>query len=77
MSKKQLTGTIVSDKMEKTVVVKTERIKEHAKYKRRYRISKKYKAHLEKEDFKKGDRVIIEECRPMSKDKKWKVIGKA
>jgi len=77
MSKKQLTGTIVSDKMEKTVVVKTERIKEHPKYKRRYRISKKYKAHLEKEDFKKGDRVIIEECRPMSKDKKWKVIGKA
>ena len=77
MSKKQLTGTIVSDKMEKTVVVKTERIKEHAKYKRRYRISKKYKAHLEKEDFKKGDRVIIEECRPMSKDKKWRVIGKA
>ncbi|OIP75426.1 30S ribosomal protein S17 [bacterium (Candidatus Gribaldobacteria) CG_4_9_14_3_um_filter_36_15] len=77
MSKKQLTGTIVSDKMEKTVVVKTERIKEHPKYKRRYRISKKYKAHLEKEDFKKGDRVIIEECRPMSKDKKWRVIGKA
>ena len=77
MSKKQLTGTIVSDKMEKTVVVKTEKIKEHPKYKRRYRISKKYKAHLEKEDFKKGDRVIIEECRPMSKDKKWRVIGKA
>ncbi len=77
MPKKRLQGIIVSDKMEKTVVVKTERIKKHAKYKRRYRISKKYKAHLEKEDFKKGDKVIIEECRPISKDKKWRVVGKA
>lgn len=77
MPKKRLQGIIVSDKMEKTVVVKTERIKKHAKYKRRYKVSKKYKAHVEKQDFKKGDKVIIEECRPISKDKKWRVIGKA
>ena len=76
MPKKRLQGIIVSDKMKKTVVVKTERIKKHAKYKKRYKISKKYKAHVEKQDFKKGDKVIIEECRPISKDKKWKVIGK-
>lgn len=77
MPKKKLLGIIISDKMEKTVVVKTERIKKHAKYKRRYKVSKKYKAHVEKQDFKKGDKVIIEECRPISKDKKWRVIGKA
>jgi small subunit ribosomal protein S17 len=76
MPKRQLTGTIVSDKMQKTVVVETERIKEHLKYKRRYRISKKYKAHAEAGDYKVGDRVVIEECRPISKDKKWKVVKK-
>ena len=76
MPKRQLTGIVVSDKMQKTVVVKAERIKEHPKYKRRYKISTKYKAHAETEDYKVGDRVIIEECRPISKDKKWRVIKK-
>ena len=72
--KRKLQGIIVSDKMEKTVVVKVERMKEHPKYKRRYRVSKKYKAHVEEGDFKIGDKVVIEECRPLSKDKKWRVI---
>ena len=76
MPKKQLTGTIVSDKMQKTVIVKVERIKEHPKYKRRYKIHKKYKAHVESGEYHIGDKVIIEECRPISKDKKWKVIKK-
>lgn len=76
MSKKQLKGTVISDKMEKTVVVEVERIKESRKYKRRYKLHKKYKAHDEKEEYKKGDRVIIEECRPLSKDKRWQVIEK-
>ncbi len=76
MPKKQLTGTIVSDKMQKTVIVKVERIKEHPKYKRRYKIHKKYKAHVESGEYKTGDKVIIEECRPMSKEKKWRVIKK-
>jgi len=75
--KRKLPGTIVSDKMPKTVVVKVERIKEHPKYKRRYKVSKKYKAHVEDGDFKIGDKVVIEECRPLSKDKKWRVISKA
>jgi len=76
MPKRQLTGTILSDKMQKTVVVRVERIKEHPKYKRRYRTSKKYKAEAENGRYKLGDKVIIEECRPMSKGKRWKVIKK-
>jgi small subunit ribosomal protein S17 len=75
MAKKTLIGKIISDKMQKTVVVEVERIKEHPKYKRRYKIHKKYKAHSEGE-FGVGDKVMIEECRPISKDKKWKVVKK-
>jgi len=76
MPKKKLTGTIISDKMQKTVVVKIERIKEHAKYKKRLKMHKNYKAHDEKGEGKVGDKVIIEECRPISKEKKWRVIKK-
>lgn len=77
MPKRQLTGTIISNKMQKTVVVRVERIKEHPKYKRRYKTHKKYKAHNESEEYKVGDKVIIEECRPLSKEKRWRVIKKA
>jgi len=76
MSKKQLQGIIASDKMQKTVVVAVERIKEHPKYKRRYKVHKRYKAHDEKGEFHMGDRVVIEETSPVSKDKKWRVIQK-
>lgn len=76
MPKRQLTGTVISNKMRKTIVVKVERIKEHPKYKRRYKLHKKYKAHDEKGEYHVGDRVIIEECRPLSREKKWRVIGK-
>ena len=76
MPKKQLQGTVVSDKMQKTVVVEVEKLKEHPKYKRRYKVRKKYKAHDEKREYKTGDRVIIEECRPISKDKRWRVVKK-
>jgi small subunit ribosomal protein S17 len=74
MPKKQLKGIVVSDKMKKTIVVEVERIKEHPKYKKRYKIHKKYKVNDEKEKYKVGDKVIIEECRPMSKEKKWRVV---
>ncbi len=74
MPKKQLTGTIVSDKMKKTVVVEVELIKKHPIYKRRYKFHKKYKAHDEKGEYHIGDKVIIEECRPLSKEKRWMVI---
>lgn len=86
MPKKQLKGKVVSDKMQKTVVVEVERIKEHPKYKRRYRVQKKYKAHAElgeyvsgdisQPKYKVGDKVIIEECKPISKEKRWRVIKK-
>jgi len=75
MPKRKLTGTIISNKMMKTVVVRVERLKEHPRYKKRYKVSKKYKAHTD-ETHQIGDKVIIEECRPISKEKKWRVIGK-
>lgn len=75
MSKKQLKGTVVSNKMQKTVVVRVERVKKHPKLKRIYKVHKKYKAHDEKEEYKKGDKVVIEECRPISKDKHWRVVS--
>lgn len=74
MAKKQLKGIVVSNKMQKTVVVKVERIKEHPKYKRRYKVFNKYKAHDEKGECLVGDKVVIEECRPESKEKRWRVI---
>lgn len=76
MPKRQLTGIVVSNKMQKTVVVKVERTKEHPKYKRRFLLHTKYKAHVENEDYQIGDKVVIEETRPISKDKTWKVIKK-
>ena len=75
MPTRQLTGIIASNKMQKTVVVIVEKIKEHPKYKKIFKLHKKYKAHAD-EAFQLGDKVIIEECRPISKDKKWKVIKK-
>jgi len=76
MSKRQLQGKIISDKMQKTIVVQVERIKEHPKYKRRYKFHKKYKAHVEDGEYKIGDKVVIEECRPISREKRWKVLRK-
>lgn len=76
MPKRKLQGVIVSNKMNKTVVVRVERIKQHPKYKKRYKAHQKYKAHEESGRFKVGEEVIIEECRPMSKDKRWRVVGK-
>jgi len=76
MPKKQLKGIVVSDKMQKTVVVNVERIKEHPKYKRRYKVHKKYKVHDENEEYHVGDNVVIEETTPISKDKRWRVIKK-
>jgi len=76
MAKKKLQGIVVSDKMQKTIVVEVERIKEHPKYKRRYKIHKNYKAHDENQEYHVGDKVVIEEVSPISKDKNWKVIRK-
>lgn len=76
MAKTRLIGTVVSDKMQKTVVVQVERLKKHPKYLRRFRVHKKFKAHDEKGEYHAGDRVVIEQCKPLSKDKEWVVIEK-
>ncbi len=74
--RKKLQGTIVSAKTPQTLVVEIERIKVHPKYKRRYKSHKRYKAHYDEGEFNVGAKVIIEECRPISKDKNWKVVKK-
>ncbi len=77
MPKKQLTGTVISNKTPKTISVKVELVKEHPIYRKKYRRHKKYLADVKNEkDYKIGDRVIIEECRPLSKKKKWRAIKK-
>jgi len=77
MTKKRLEGRVTSNKMQKTVVVKVETLKTHPLYKKKYKVHKKYKAHVENEkEYQIGDRVVIEECRPISKEKKWRVIKK-
>ncbi len=74
MPKRILQGVVVSDKMDKTVVVKVERRVMHPIYKKFIRRSKKYSAHDELNQFKIGDVVRIRECRPLSKTKSWEVL---
>lgn len=74
MPKKKLKGIVVSDAMDKTVVVLVNRYKKHPKYKKYMKISKKYKAHDVNNQYKKGDKIMIEECLPISKDKRFKVL---
>ena len=71
---RKLKGVVVSNKMTKTVVVRVDRLKKHPKYNKYYRVSKKIKAHDEKSEYKAGDEVMIGETKPMSKDKKWRVV---
>lgn len=74
--KRVLKGTVVSDKMDKTVVVRVDRMKVHKKYKKTYKQSTRFKVHDEKGEYKVGDVVRFEETRPLSKEKNWRVIGK-
>ena len=76
-TRKKLTGVVVSDKMDKTVVVNVNRYVAHKKYGKYYKIDKHYKAHDENNEYKVGDKVTIEESRPMSKDKNFIVLGRA
>jgi small subunit ribosomal protein S17 len=72
--KKYIEGVVISDKMDKTVVVAVNTLKAHPKYLKRYLVTKKYKAHDPENRFKVGDKVKIQETKPMSKGKKWIVI---
>ena len=76
MPKRILVGTVVSDKTDKTVTVLVERKVKHPLYGKIIRRSKKYHAHDESNDFKPGDTVRIEETRPISKTKTWKVLDR-
>lgn len=72
---RRLSGIVVSAKMQKTVVVRVDRMKVHAKYHKRYVQSQRYKVHDEAGAAKLGDQVVIEECRPISRDKRWRLIS--
>lgn len=74
--KRTFQGVVVSDKMEKTVVVLVDRLKVHPKYGKQYTSSKRFKVHDEKGECKVGDVVRFEETRPLSKDKRWRIVGK-
>lgn len=74
--KRRLQGEVVSDKMDKTIVVLVKRFITHPLYKKRYLRSKKYKVHDENNEYKVGDLVEIEETRPISKEKRWRVVRK-
>ena len=71
MPKKQLEGIVVSDKMQKSIVVRVERVKRHPLYGKVIRTARRYQAHDPEDLARRGDRVRIEECRPISKRKKW------
>ena len=73
--RKELTGVVTSDKMDKTIVVQVTRTAHHQKYGKVIRKYSSYKVHDEKEVAKTGDRVRIMETRPISKDKRWLLIG--
>jgi len=74
---RKLQGTIVSDKMTKTRVVAVDRMKKHPRYEKYYAVTERFKAHDDKNEYKTGDKVIIQEVRPMSREKRWTIVGKA
>ena len=72
--KRKLVGRVVSDKMQKTIVVEVVRFKRDSMYKKYVRVRKRYHAHDEKNEYKTGDRVEIQEHRPLSRQKRWKAV---
>ncbi len=71
---RKLEGMVVSAKMQKTVVVSVTLIRENKKYQKTYTVNRRFKAHDEKAECKEGDRVVIEEVPPMSREKRWRVV---
>lgn len=74
-SRRKMTGVVVKDKMDKTVVIEVEKFLKHPKYHKYLKRKKRYKAHDDKSQCNVGDRVIIVESRPLSKEKRWVVKG--
>lgn len=77
MKKRRMTGVVTSDAMNKTRVITVTRDKKHAKYQRYFTVARRFQAHDEKNEYHAGDRVIIEETRPMSRHKRWVIVAKA
>lgn len=75
IKKRKLSGIVVSDKMQKTRVIAITRLKKHPKYLKYFKSTSKFKAHDEKNEYHAGDKVVIEETRPLSKDKRWVIVG--
>lgn len=73
-SQRMFQGVVVSDRMQKTIVVKVERLVMHPKYKKRYHVSERYKVHDEKNEYHVGDVVTFCETRPLSREKRWRVL---
>ena len=73
-TRRKLVGVVVSDKMDKTIVVRVDRVVQHPRFKKYIRRSTKYKAHDEKNDAGVGDRVEVAETRPLSKEKSFRLV---
>lgn len=73
---RKIIGVVVSDKMTKTRVVAVASLKKHPKYLKFYKVTTKFKAHDENNEYRMGDKVTIEETRPLSREKRWKIINK-
>ncbi|MBU0732380.1 30S ribosomal protein S17 [Patescibacteria group bacterium] len=73
VQKRTFIGEVTSDKMDKTIVVAVKRVKTHPIYKKQYSVTRKYKVHDDKNQAKIGDVVEFVECRPMSKEKRWRL----
>ncbi len=76
IKKRTREGVVVSDRMNKTRVVAISQGKKHPKYHKYYTVTTRVKAHDEKNEYTTGERVVIEETRPLSKDKRWRIVGK-
>ncbi len=74
-NRRTLQGTVVSDGMDKTISVRVERVTQHPKYRKYVRVHKKYMAHDEENQAQVGDVVNLVECRPLSKNKRWRLHG--
>lgn len=73
---RKIQGVVVSNKMKKTAVVAITQLKLHSKYRKYYKVTKRFKAHDENNEYQVGDKVIMRETRPISKEKHWVIIGK-
>jgi small subunit ribosomal protein S17 len=74
MPRRRMHGTVVSNRMDQTAVVRVERLKAHPLYRKVMRLHRKYMAHDETNEAQIGDEVVIEECRPMSRHKRWQIV---